>query len=231
MNPTYYNLEDTSTEAINKFLSEKVDATLSDLEVAHWYALLPFPSHLSLSPFLFFFWSTYVILCSISIDEAEQVVPQTLGRIASFYYLHYTTMKLFHDNINADNDLNSILQVLCDAGEYDELPVRHNEVWKMRVGCVLYVRCACRECCVLRACTCVACVGARPIYIHSPFRTNSTKSSHSTCHGRWMHAGSTTLTSRLTCYSKLTSPNSPSPSAITSPIPSLSWIKLFVSCR
>eukprot|EP00026_Physarum_polycephalum_P000144 Phypoly_transcript_00144.p1 GENE.Phypoly_transcript_00144~~Phypoly_transcript_00144.p1 ORF type:complete len:2136 (-),score=361.95 Phypoly_transcript_00144:17-6424(-) len=99
MNPTYYNLEDTSTEAINKFLSEKVDSTLSDLETAH----------------------------CITIDETEEVTPQTLGRIASFYYLHYTTMKLFHDTINADNDLNSLLQILCDAGEYDELPVRHNE--------------------------------------------------------------------------------------------------------
>lgn len=61
-------------------------------------------------------------------EETEEVIPGTLGRIASFYYLHYTTMKLFYDSINDANDLNSLLQVLCDAGEYDELPVRHNEV-------------------------------------------------------------------------------------------------------
>ena len=56
MNPTYYNLEDTSTEAINKFLSEKVDATLSDLEVAHWYVPFtpPLPPSLLLSLPLFF---------------------------------------------------------------------------------------------------------------------------------------------------------------------------------
>lgn len=40
MNPTYYNLEDTSTESINKFLSEKVDGTFADLEAAHWYVII-----------------------------------------------------------------------------------------------------------------------------------------------------------------------------------------------
>lgn len=69
------------------------------------------------------------ILCySITIEETEEVVPQTFGRIASYYYLHYTTMKLFNDSINGENDLQALLQTLCDAAEYDELPVRHNEV-------------------------------------------------------------------------------------------------------
>ncbi len=37
MNPTYYDLKDTDTENINTFLSDKVDSTLQDLEMAHWY--------------------------------------------------------------------------------------------------------------------------------------------------------------------------------------------------
>ena len=57
--------------------------------------------------------------------------PATLGSIASYYYLKYTTVALFcaelHDVDIGPSDLPTLLRVLCDASEFSELPVRHNE--------------------------------------------------------------------------------------------------------
>ncbi len=50
-----------------------------------------------------------------------------MGRIASYYYLHYKTAEHFHSNITNSCELKDMLKILCDSSEYDELPVRHNE--------------------------------------------------------------------------------------------------------
>ena len=68
----------------------------------------------------------------VEVDEDDQRVrPLTLGRIASYYYLKYTTVALFcaelHDVDVGPSELRTMLRVLCDASEFDELPVRHNE--------------------------------------------------------------------------------------------------------
>ena len=59
------------------------------------------------------------------------VRPLTLGRIASYYYLKYTSVALFcaelHDVDEGPTELAELCRVLCDASEFDELPVRHNE--------------------------------------------------------------------------------------------------------
>jgi activating signal cointegrator complex subunit 3 len=98
-NPSYYHLEDTTVESFNKYLSDMVDTTLADLESAQ----------------------------CIVIEDEMNVAPLTLGRIASYYYLHYTTVKLFNDNINENSAIQDLLNILCNCSEYEELPVRHNE--------------------------------------------------------------------------------------------------------
>lgn len=50
-----------------------------------------------------------------------------MGRIASFYYLSHQTMQHFQENLRPDLNLEQLLNVLSDAYEYDQLPVRHNE--------------------------------------------------------------------------------------------------------
>eukprot|EP00798_Chlamydomonas_sp_ICE-L_P004882 gene4882-34647_t len=59
--------------------------------------------------------------------EADAVDATPTGRICSFYYLKYTTMTHFTQNLGPDLELSDLLSVLCMASEYDELPVRHNE--------------------------------------------------------------------------------------------------------
>jgi len=98
MNPTYYDLDDVSPAKINRFLSDKIDQTLDDLEKGK----------------------------CISLDE-DGITPLTMGKITSFYYLHYTTAQLFATQIRGDNDIQSVLKILTDTSEYSELPVRHNE--------------------------------------------------------------------------------------------------------
>merc|ERR1711871_153263 len=56
------------------------------------------------------------------------VEPSTLGLIASYYYLEYTSVGMFCDALcERDLSLQELAKVLADAHEYDELPVRHNE--------------------------------------------------------------------------------------------------------
>lgn len=89
----------------------------------------------------------------IRVDD-NRVEPTMLGSIASQYYLSYTTVSMFGSNISLDTSLEVIiiicfvymarnlhlllahcpifsqvfLHILSGASEYDELPVRHNEV-------------------------------------------------------------------------------------------------------
>ena len=50
-----------------------------------------------------------------------------LGRISSFYYLSHFTLRMFKSRLKNELKMEDVLNVLCDAHEYDQLPVRHNE--------------------------------------------------------------------------------------------------------
>lgn len=62
----------------------------------------------------------------LTIDD-DRVAPTTNGRIASFYYLHFTTMATFSKGMRDGLDPTALLRLLCAASEYADLPVRHNE--------------------------------------------------------------------------------------------------------
>ena len=55
------------------------------------------------------------------------VEPLTLGRIASYYYLDYSTLMMFANSIGDEMSIPQVLAILSDATEFDEVPVRHNE--------------------------------------------------------------------------------------------------------
>ncbi|KAK9850259.1 hypothetical protein WJX84_005584 [Apatococcus fuscideae] len=98
-NPAYYDMDGTDSAAVNAYLSELVNKTLFALEDAG---------------------------CLV-VDEEDQVEPQMFGQVASFYYLKHQTMAVFAKNLTAGLGVPKVLEVLCSAREYDELPVRHNE--------------------------------------------------------------------------------------------------------
>ncbi|KAJ3152645.1 activating signal cointegrator 1 complex subunit [Geranomyces variabilis] len=116
MNPTFYGVEDPSPEAVSAYMSKLVEDTLQALQDC----------------------------ACVQIEGEFYVAPTIYGKIASYYYLHYTTIKVLTKRLGpgyraptaaltngsrkaGDGDFPELLRVLCDVAEYDELPVRHNE--------------------------------------------------------------------------------------------------------
>ncbi|XP_048008746.1 activating signal cointegrator 1 complex subunit 3 [Megalobrama amblycephala] len=100
MNPSYYSLDDTSHETINKYLSNLVGRSLRDLECSY---------------------------CMEIQQDDHTIEPLTYGRIASYYYLKHQTIRMFKERLKPELPVQELLAVLSEAEEYAELPVRHNE--------------------------------------------------------------------------------------------------------
>jgi len=97
-NPSYYHLLDTSKEGMTDFLAALVERTLQDLED-----------------------------CECIEMEEDSIKATTLGRIAGYYYLDYTTVHMFAQRAEEIEDEEIAIEILGDAKEFSELPVRHNE--------------------------------------------------------------------------------------------------------
>ncbi|CAM9363686.1 unnamed protein product [Sphacelaria rigidula] len=109
-NPSYYGLEDASTEGVQEHLLGLVDSTLLDLHDAGCIEMGgggPAGSG----------------------DEEIHATP--LAMIAGRYYLDYRTMKLFQSSLGDEQveltTVEHLCRLLADAQEFAELPVRHNE--------------------------------------------------------------------------------------------------------
>ena len=101
-NPSYYGLElEEGEEAdLNRFLSSVVGRALDQLELSY---------------------------CLEFDEDGRGVYTTVLGRIASYYYLHHSTVQLFSDKLHGEVSVEELLKVLSDSTEFAELPVRHNE--------------------------------------------------------------------------------------------------------
>eukprot|EP00457_Paulinella_chromatophora_P000148 gb/GEZN01000148.1/.p1 GENE.gb/GEZN01000148.1/~~gb/GEZN01000148.1/.p1 ORF type:complete len:2144 (+),score=329.45 gb/GEZN01000148.1/:63-6494(+) len=99
VNPSYYQLEDTSAKGVNAFLVELLEGVVQDLDDAG---------------------------CLIY-NEDRTLVRTPLGAVASYYYLDYKTVRMFSEKLTSSCELPDLLSILSEASEYDELPVRHNE--------------------------------------------------------------------------------------------------------
>jgi len=123
-NPSYYGLENTSAATLSRFLSELVDKILTDLKNARCISVdesldVAIPSLSSSGAF----GSNGGSMGGVSTN----VSAHSLGKVASFYYLHYTTMQVFRNRLTVANTLKEVLEIMCDTHEFSELPVRHNE--------------------------------------------------------------------------------------------------------
>lgn len=104
MNPSYYQLQEFTNEAVSDFLSNLIKNTLLDLQDAG---------------------------CVIQNEDSESVQCTPLGKIASTYYIDYRTASFFNDEIMDLTEETSTVQNICfvlaHAMEFSELPVRHCE--------------------------------------------------------------------------------------------------------
>lgn len=99
-NPTYYDLDSTETENVNAFLSNLIQNVLQVL---------------------------YEAGCIDIGEDNRTIYPTSMGRISSYYYLSHKTMRQFADQLNSTNTFEEVLKIMCDAHEFEEHPVRHNE--------------------------------------------------------------------------------------------------------
>ena len=144
MNPNYYNLESIEGNAINDYLSELVQKTVKDrlqgLQKTHFS--IKFNEN-SLE-FVLFYTKKYLLMIlknfgalikelslsgvvEIDEDDNNQLYATGLGKIASFYYLQHLTARHFARTIVPTLSIAELMQILTEAEEFAELPVRHNE--------------------------------------------------------------------------------------------------------
>jgi activating signal cointegrator complex subunit 3 len=100
MNPSFYKLDDTSTEKINRYLSQLVQGAVQDLVLSY---------------------------CVQVAEDDYSLMATTLGRISSYYYLNHMTVRMFRDKLGPASTIPDLLLALAHAHEFAELPVRHNE--------------------------------------------------------------------------------------------------------
>ncbi|KAJ1976814.1 activating signal cointegrator 1 complex subunit 3, partial [Dimargaris xerosporica] len=122
MNPTYYGMEDATDASFNRYLSSLVDASFQALVQSGCIKEAPESDQ------------TAVLGATLA---TVPMVSTMLGKLASHYYLHHTTMKQFGDRLTRTLPLPSqphpsqfvqpILELLSSVVEYAEHPVRHNE--------------------------------------------------------------------------------------------------------
>lgn len=106
-NPSYYGLEISAEEnntiaaqqAANEFMIEMVDKSLNELAESQCITIMP----------------------NGDIDPTPQ------GKIMSYYYLSHKTIRTLVEHAKPTATFEDVLNWMCRATEYDELPVRHNE--------------------------------------------------------------------------------------------------------
>jgi len=101
MNPNYYQLDSLDGENVNNFLSEMVEKTLSELVQSG--------------------------VIEMDDEDENSVYSTSLGRLTSYYYLRHMTARHFARNFASSLKSKDLLNLLTEATEFAELPVRHNE--------------------------------------------------------------------------------------------------------
>ncbi|KAG4303413.1 hypothetical protein PCK1_000377 [Pneumocystis canis] len=98
-NPTYYGLHDNSSNSINVYLSEIINASINELIKSY----------------------------CIYRDDNGALKATVFGSIASYYYISHKTIRNLLNKIKIEINFKSCLKLLSEATEFDELSIRHNE--------------------------------------------------------------------------------------------------------
>eukprot|EP00285_Hemiselmis_virescens_P016777 CAMPEP_0173404878 /NCGR_PEP_ID=MMETSP1356-20130122/60526_1 /TAXON_ID=77927 ORGANISM="Hemiselmis virescens, Strain PCC157" /NCGR_SAMPLE_ID=MMETSP1356 /ASSEMBLY_ACC=CAM_ASM_000847 /LENGTH=112 /DNA_ID=CAMNT_0014365617 /DNA_START=23 /DNA_END=358 /DNA_ORIENTATION=+ len=65
-------------------------------------------------------------------DDDNDVSALNLGMIAAYYYIRYTTIELFNSSLKDKTKIKGIVEILSNASEYDNLPMRHGDEKALR---------------------------------------------------------------------------------------------------
>ena len=136
-NPSYYGLVDSSSESLESYTDQLISDCLLSLEEAGCITLegqeLIKPLNVKQSKAAKEPPASTDPSSNTEVKKPERstrgatLAATTTGRICSFYYLDYTTMVSFTRGLKPGLSLSQVLDVLCSATEFSQLPVRHNE--------------------------------------------------------------------------------------------------------
>ena len=70
---------------------------------------------------------------SLSIkDDDLEVTAQNAGMIASYYYIRTGTVDIFSQALTARRKLKGLIDILCNAVEFEDIPVRRPRMLLLR---------------------------------------------------------------------------------------------------
>ena len=105
-NPNYYNLNGKTGTHINDHLSELIEKTVDELVES--------------------------ACIKVEENEEETIEPTNLGRIAAYYNIKHTTIKLFEENLNENRKMKHLLEIISAAEEFEALPIRESDESQLR---------------------------------------------------------------------------------------------------
>jgi activating signal cointegrator complex subunit 3 len=98
-NPSYYGLKSVDAKTLNEFLNSLLEEVLRNLADSK----------------------------CIAIQSDGSLSSTLLGYLCSFYYISYKTAYGFEMTLKAGLPINNLIEILSDAFEFSQIPVRHNE--------------------------------------------------------------------------------------------------------
>ncbi|KAJ3274830.1 DEIH-box ATPase [Terramyces sp. JEL0728] len=98
LNPNFYDMQGVTHRHMSDHLSELVEQTMEDLVQNK---------------------------CIIASDES--VSPSNLGMIAAYYYINYRTIQAFSLSLKSRTKLQTLLEIITGAIEFEHVPIRHHE--------------------------------------------------------------------------------------------------------
>ncbi|CAM9720895.1 unnamed protein product, partial [Phaeothamnion confervicola] len=104
-NPNYYNMLGAEHTHVSDNMSELVERCINELKEARCIAVEEEGAG----------------------NKGALLSALNLGMIASYYYIHYTTVELFANSVGERTKLRGLLDILSNASEYNTLPIRQHE--------------------------------------------------------------------------------------------------------
>ncbi|RNF21010.1 activating signal cointegrator 1 complex subunit 3 [Trypanosoma conorhini] len=120
-NPSYYGVEDRSPKAVTIFISNLIANVLDELEDCGCIASPEEEAEEEEDR------KGANAADSDGEKDPDALTCTVLGRLCSYYYLSHKTVRYFDHHIHADSSHFDVLKALCEAEEFNEMPVRHNE--------------------------------------------------------------------------------------------------------
>jgi pre-mRNA-splicing helicase BRR2 len=111
-NPNFYNLSGKTGQHVNDHLSELIERVIDDLTESG----------------------------CIKVDDDENVSPTNLGRIAAYYNINHSTIKLFQENLSENSKMKHLLEIISASEEFENLPIRESDEGQLRAVPVLEYR-------------------------------------------------------------------------------------------